>query len=198
MALYTVCSKHNMVAHLTKDDDNAEFHQIMDFLAQSSIRFALTVSLKVSSSWVEQFWRSAKLRTVNNIRHITAKVAGKPISVSEASIRSDLLLDDAEGINVLPNQNILDQVKLMGYEGDFDQLTFQKGLFSPQWKFLFHTMIHCISSKSTSRDQIPTNITTAVICLITSCNYNFSKMIFEGMARHCSDLSNHKPELQLI
>ncbi|GJR21303.1 hypothetical protein Tco_0969830 [Tanacetum coccineum] len=72
----------------------------------------------------------------------------------------------------------------MGYEGDLNTLTFNKGLFSPQWKFLFHTIIHCLSSKSTSWDQIPTNIATAVICLATNQVYNFSKLIFDGMMRH--------------
>ncbi|GJS41495.1 hypothetical protein Tco_0566538 [Tanacetum coccineum] len=45
-------------------------------------------------------------------------------------------------------------------------------------------MNHCISSKSTSWDQIPTNIATAVICLATNQKYNFSKLIFDGMMRH--------------
>ncbi|GJV12914.1 hypothetical protein Tco_1354455 [Tanacetum coccineum] len=45
-------------------------------------------------------------------------------------------------------------------------------------------MNHCISSKSTYWDQIPTNIATAVICLATNQKYNFSKLIFDGMMRH--------------
>ncbi|GJW42013.1 putative ribonuclease H-like domain-containing protein [Tanacetum coccineum] len=116
--------------------------------------------------------------------YITAKVAGKPVSISEASIRSDLLFDDADGIDSLPNQAIFDAIQLMGYEGDLTVLTFNKALFSPQWRFLFHTMNHCISSKSTSWDQIPTNIATAVICLTSNQKYNFSKLIFDGMLRH--------------
>ncbi|GJU89305.1 hypothetical protein Tco_1301728 [Tanacetum coccineum] len=40
--------------------------------------------------------------------YITAKVAGKPVSISEASIRSDLLFDDADGIDSLPNQAIFE------------------------------------------------------------------------------------------
>ncbi|GJW69713.1 putative ribonuclease H-like domain-containing protein [Tanacetum coccineum] len=89
-------------------------------------------------------------------------------------------------IDVLPNQLYFDitTIQLMGYEGDLNTLTFNKGLFSPQWKFLFHTIIHCLSSKSTSWDQIPTNIATAVICLATNQVYNFSKLIFDGMMRH--------------
>ncbi|GJY58504.1 hypothetical protein Tco_0458396 [Tanacetum coccineum] len=47
--------------------------------------------------------------------HITAKVAGKPMSISEASIRSDLLFDDADGIDSLPNQAIFDAIQLMGH-----------------------------------------------------------------------------------
>ncbi|GJY66287.1 putative ribonuclease H-like domain-containing protein [Tanacetum coccineum] len=150
----------------------------------SSIHHALTVSPVVSTTFVEQFWTSAKSKTINNVRHITAKIAGKSVSISEASIRSDLLFDDADGIDSLPNQAIFDAIQQMGYEGDLTVLTFNKALFSPQWRFLFHTINHCLSSKSTSWDQIPTNIATAVICLTSNQKYNFSKLIFDGMLRH--------------
>ncbi|GJX13885.1 hypothetical protein Tco_0205643 [Tanacetum coccineum] len=184
MAVLDSCPKHNMVAYLEKTEGNAEFHEIIDFLTRSSIHHALTVSPVVSTTFVEQFWTSAKSKIINNVRHITAKVAGKPVSISEASIRSDLLFDDANGIDSLPNQAIFDAIQLMGYEGDLTVLTFNKALFSPQWRFLFHTMNHCLSSKSTSWDQIPTNIATAVICLTSNQKYNFSKLIFDGMLRH--------------
>ncbi|GJY63090.1 hypothetical protein Tco_0464550 [Tanacetum coccineum] len=184
MAALESCPKHNMIAYLEKTDGNAEFHEIMDFLTRSSIHYALTVSPVVSTTFVEQFWMSAKSKTINNVRYITATVAGKPVTISEASIRSDLLFDDADGIDTLNNQAIFDTIQLMGYEGDLTVLTFNKALFSPQWKFLFHTMNHCISSKSTSWDQIPTNIATTVICLATNQKYNFSKLIFDGMMRH--------------
>ncbi|GKA88102.1 hypothetical protein Tco_0809866 [Tanacetum coccineum] len=48
-----------------------------------------------------QFWTSAKYKIINNVRRITAKVAGKPVSISEASIRSDLLFNDADRIDSL-------------------------------------------------------------------------------------------------
>ncbi|GJW59785.1 hypothetical protein Tco_0109120 [Tanacetum coccineum] len=148
MAVLESCPKHNMVAYLEKTEGNAEFHDIIDFLTRSSIHHALTVSPVVSTTFVEQFWTSAKSKIINNVRHITAKVAGKPVSISEASIRSDLLFDDANGIDSLPNQAIFDAIQLMG-------------------------------SKSTSWDQIPTNIATAVICLTSNQKYNFSKLIFD-------------------
>ncbi|GJU91999.1 hypothetical protein Tco_1304422 [Tanacetum coccineum] len=135
MATLEFCSKHNMVAYLKKTDRNTEFHQIMDFLTRSSIYYALTVSPTVLASFVEQFWTTTKSRTINNISYIDDTVAGKPA--------------------------IFDTIQLMEYEGDLNTLTFNKALFSPQWKFLFHTMNHCISSKSASWDQILTNIATA-------------------------------------
>ncbi|GKC94088.1 hypothetical protein Tco_1159530 [Tanacetum coccineum] len=52
--------------------------------------------------------------TVNNISYIDAPVAGKPVTISEASIRSDLLFDDADGIDSLNNQAIFDNIQLMG------------------------------------------------------------------------------------
>ncbi|GJU82543.1 hypothetical protein Tco_1284908 [Tanacetum coccineum] len=114
MAVLDSCPKHNMVAYLEKTEGNAEFHEIIDFLKRSSIHHALTVSPVVSTTFVEQFWTSAKSKTINNVRHITAKVAGKSVSISEASIRSDLLFDDADGIDSLPNQAIFDAIQLMG------------------------------------------------------------------------------------
>ncbi|GJX96292.1 hypothetical protein Tco_0352090 [Tanacetum coccineum] len=103
-----------MVAYLEKTDGNTEFHQIMDFLKRSLIYYALTVSPIVSILFVEQFWTTAKSRTVNNISYIDATVAGKPVTISEASIRSDLLFDDADGIDSLNNQAIFDNIRLMG------------------------------------------------------------------------------------
>ncbi|GJX58283.1 putative ribonuclease H-like domain-containing protein [Tanacetum coccineum] len=114
MAVLESCPKHNMVAYLEKTEGNAEFHEVIDFLARSSIHLALTVSPVVSTTFVEQFWMSAKSKIINNVRYITAKVAGKPVSISEASIRSDLLFDDADGIDSLPNQAIFDAIQLMG------------------------------------------------------------------------------------
>ncbi|GKA98491.1 putative ribonuclease H-like domain-containing protein [Tanacetum coccineum] len=102
--------QHNMVAYLEKSEGNEEFHEIIDFLKRSSIHFALTVSPTVSTTFVEQFWTSAKSKTINNVRHITAKVAGKSVSISEASIRSDLCFDDADEIDTLPNQAIFNAI----------------------------------------------------------------------------------------
>ncbi|GKA07341.1 hypothetical protein Tco_0686565 [Tanacetum coccineum] len=102
-----------MVAYLEKTDGNTEFHQIMDFLTRSSIYYALTVSPIVSTSFVEQFWTIVKSRTVQKLSLYRSTVAACTVTISEASIRSDLLFDDADGIDSLNNQAIFDNIQLM-------------------------------------------------------------------------------------
>ncbi|GJZ62180.1 hypothetical protein Tco_0618317 [Tanacetum coccineum] len=147
--------KHNMVAYLEKTDGNTEFHHIMDFLTCSSINYALTVSPIVSTLFVEQFWTTAKSRTVNNTSYIDATVAGKPMTISEASIRSDLLFDDADGIDSLNNQAIFDTIQLMGHEGDLNTLTFNKALFSPPMEISFSYHESLPSPPTHIPDSIP-------------------------------------------
>ncbi|GKA55260.1 hypothetical protein Tco_0754209 [Tanacetum coccineum] len=125
-------------------------------------------------------WNTATSKTVNDVSYIKAKVAGKTVSIFESSIRRDLLFNDVDGIDCITNQEIYKNLQMMGYVGDLTILTFQKAPFSPQWKYLIHTLIHCLSSKSTSWDQFPINIASALICLATDRKFNFSKMVFEG------------------
>ncbi|GJU13868.1 hypothetical protein Tco_1136264 [Tanacetum coccineum] len=139
MAVLESCPKHNMVAYLEKTEGNVEFHKIIDFLTHSSIHHARTVSPIVSTTFVEQFWTSAKSKIINNVKHITAKVVGKSVSISEASIRSDILFDDADGIDSLPNQVIFDAIQLMGKVFSF---MVKKGKhFSGKVTPLFATML---------------------------------------------------------
>ncbi|GKA36434.1 hypothetical protein Tco_0722925 [Tanacetum coccineum] len=48
-----------MVACLEKTEGNSDFHEIVDFLASSSIHHALTISPTIYTSYIEQFWNTA-------------------------------------------------------------------------------------------------------------------------------------------
>ncbi|GJX69425.1 hypothetical protein Tco_0305152 [Tanacetum coccineum] len=115
---------------------------------------------------------------------IYATVDSKALVVTEASIRSSLLLNDVDGTACLTNEAIFQNLALMVYEGELNKLTFQKALFSPQWMYLIHTILHCLSSKSTSWNEFSTNIASAIICLATNQKFNFSKLIFDGTLRN--------------
>ncbi|GJR49171.1 hypothetical protein Tco_1317274 [Tanacetum coccineum] len=176
---------HNMVAYLKKTEGSEGFHQIVDFLNTSHIRYALTENPTIYVSLIQQFWQTATASTLDNGEmEITATIDGKVKIVTEASIRRHLKLEDSDGISNLPTTEIFEQLALMGYVSNSDKLTFQKGHFSPQWRFLIHTILHCLSSKKTAWEQFSSNIATAIICLATNRTFNFSKLIFDGMVKN--------------
>ncbi|GJT45131.1 putative reverse transcriptase domain-containing protein [Tanacetum coccineum] len=103
---------------------------------------------------------------------LSAEICG--LSAQIADTDRHLKLDDHDGITSIPNSEIFKQLALMGYHTDSDKLTFQKGAFSPQWRFLIHTILHCLSPKKTAWELFSSNIATAVICLATNRRFNFS------------------------
>ncbi|GJV99889.1 hypothetical protein Tco_1555141 [Tanacetum coccineum] len=115
-----------MVAYLEKSDGNIEFHLIVDFLSTCSINYALTISPTMYASYIEQFWNTATSKTVNSLKQIHAIVDGKAVVILESSVRNDLLFDDEDGITYLPNDEIFENLALMGYEQLSTKLTFQK------------------------------------------------------------------------
>ncbi|GJS47248.1 putative ribonuclease H-like domain-containing protein [Tanacetum coccineum] len=184
------CDTHNMVAFLNKSEGSEGFQHIVDFLNTSHIKFALTKNPTIYTSLIQQFWQTASTSTLEDGEgEITATIAGQLKTITEASLRRHLKLEDADGISSLPNTKIFEQLALMGYASDSDKLTFQKCHFSPQWIFLIHTILHCLSLKKTVWEQFSSNIATAIICLATNRTFNFSKMIFEGMVKNL-DSSN--------
>ncbi|GJZ80209.1 hypothetical protein Tco_0645046 [Tanacetum coccineum] len=180
-----------MVAFLEKSTGSAGFHQIIDFLNQSHICYALTKKPEVCVSFIKQFWRSAEASNEENGEvKINAIIDGHSLSITEGSLRRHLKLADQDGITSIPTTEIFEQLALMGYHTELDKLTFQKGAFSPHWRFLIHNILHCLSPKKTAWEQFSSNIATATICLATNRKFNFSRMIFEHMVSNIS--SPHK------
>ncbi|GJV56158.1 hypothetical protein Tco_1457163 [Tanacetum coccineum] len=92
------------------------FYQIIDFLTGCSINYSLLVDPDLIGPWLQQFWATATLKVINDVPHIRAKVAGKKILISEATIRADLLFDDENGVDCFPKQVIWDTLRDIGYE----------------------------------------------------------------------------------
>nr|GEX61588.1 synaptobrevin, longin-like domain protein [Tanacetum cinerariifolium]GEY89934.1 synaptobrevin, longin-like domain protein [Tanacetum cinerariifolium] len=107
----------------------------------------------------------------------------------EASpLRRNLKLRDEDGISSLPDAELFENLTLMGYNIFPDQkFTFQKGQFSHQWKYLIHTIMQCLSPKSTGFNEFSSTIGTALVCLATNRTYNFSKMIFDGLVKNINN-----------
>ncbi|GJU48284.1 hypothetical protein Tco_1217839 [Tanacetum coccineum] len=175
---------HNLVAFLAKPAESEGFEQVVDFLNAHTIKYALTVNPTIYTSCIEQFWATVKVKTVNGEQQLQALVDGKKIVVTEASVRRDLQLDDEEGTDCLPNATIFEELTRMGYEKLSQKLTFYKAFFSPQWKFLIHTILQCLSAKTTAWNEFSSTMASAIICLATNQKFNFSKYIFESMVKN--------------
>ncbi|GKA04475.1 hypothetical protein Tco_0683595 [Tanacetum coccineum] len=80
---------------------------------------------------------------------------------AEVACLSAPLMNNASGITMLPNNEIFEGMGHMGYPTD-GSFTFWKSFFTPQWRFLVHHILHCISSKSGGWDQFGSNIATAL------------------------------------
>nr|GEW68614.1 hypothetical protein [Tanacetum cinerariifolium] len=160
MAL-TFADTHNMIAYLTKSDASEGFDQIIDFLNASSI-----------------------IKKVNDVIPLQALVNKKKVIITEATIREALRLDDADSIDCLPNEEIFTKLSRMGYEKPSTKLTFYKAFFSPQWMFLIHTILQCMSAKRTSWNEFSSSMALAVICLSTRARKGYSGVetpLFKGM-----------------
>ncbi|GJZ46675.1 hypothetical protein Tco_0594271 [Tanacetum coccineum] len=83
----------------------AETHNLVAFLEKPE---------EIYESCIKQFWETAKAKTVNGERQIQALVDKKKVISTKKSVRSDLMLEDAEGTECLPNDVIFEQLTLMG------------------------------------------------------------------------------------
>nr|GEU54862.1 hypothetical protein [Tanacetum cinerariifolium] len=105
MARLLFCDYHNMVAILEKGEHNSDFHPMVDFLEASPLR----------------------IKTTEEGTKILAIVDGIVRTVSESSLRRNLMLRDEDGISSLPDAELFENLTLMGYNISPNQkFTFQK------------------------------------------------------------------------
>ncbi|GKC29708.1 hypothetical protein Tco_1037002 [Tanacetum coccineum] len=114
MADLKFAETHNLVAFLEKPDESDGFEQIVDFLNAHTIKYALTINTTIYTSCIEQFWATAKVKTINEEKQLQALVDKKKVIITESTIRRDLHLEDVEGTECLPTATIFEELTRMG------------------------------------------------------------------------------------
>nr|GEV87603.1 hypothetical protein [Tanacetum cinerariifolium] len=160
MSTPTFAKTHNLIAYLEKPTESKGFEQIIDFLNKSSVK------------------------TINDEVRIQALIDEKRVNIKESSIRHTLKLDDTEGTSCLANAEIFYGLAKMGYEKLYEKLTFYKAFFSPQWKLLIHTILQCLSTKTTSWNEFSSTMASTIICLTTNQKFNFSRYILLSIVKN--------------
>nr|GEV30328.1 hypothetical protein [Tanacetum cinerariifolium] len=89
-----------------------------------------------------------------------APIDEKKVGITEEVIRQYLHLDDVDGVECLPNEEIFVELACMGYEKPPPNV------------------------KRTAWNEFSCSMASAVICLATGRNFNFSKYIFDSMVRN--------------
>nr|GEZ09783.1 hypothetical protein [Tanacetum cinerariifolium] len=128
------------------------------------------------------FWNTVVVKQSNDVTRLQALVDRKKVVIMEAAIRDVLRLDDAEGVDCLPNEEIFAELARMGYERPSTKLTFYKAFFLSQLKFLIHIILQSMSAKRTSWNEFSSAMASAIICLSTGKGFSgVETPLFEGM-----------------
>nr|GFD29067.1 hypothetical protein [Tanacetum cinerariifolium] len=75
---------------------------------------------------------SVSIKKSSDVVKLQSLIERKKMIVTEDIIRQALRLDDADGIDCLPNEEIFAKLALMGYEKPSTKLTFYNAFFSAQ------------------------------------------------------------------
>ncbi|GJR73636.1 ribonuclease H-like domain-containing protein [Tanacetum coccineum] len=160
------------------DEDIIELKELMDLYTTLSDRILDFEIAKTNRS-------TGVVKKNNGEAKIHALIDRKKIVVFEATIRNVLHFADDGGVECLPNTMIFEELGRMGYEKPSQKLMFYKAFFSPQWKFLIHTILQCLSAKITAWNEFSSTVASTIICLATNQKFNFSKYILEeGLPSH--------------
>ncbi|GJX45892.1 hypothetical protein Tco_0262568 [Tanacetum coccineum] len=108
MANLKFVDTHNFAAFLSKPAESEGFEQIVDFLNANPIRYALTINPTIYILCIEQCWSTIKAKTINGEVQLQAIVDGNKIIIIESNVRRDLQLEDADGVDCLPNSTIFE------------------------------------------------------------------------------------------
>ncbi|GJW19361.1 hypothetical protein Tco_0026797 [Tanacetum coccineum] len=102
-----------MAAFLEKSTGSEGFHQVIDFLSQSHISYALTKKPEIYISFIKQFWRTTEASTnIDGEVTITAIIDGQSKTITEASLRRHLKLEDHDGMTSIPISEVFEQLAL--------------------------------------------------------------------------------------
>ncbi|GJW37582.1 hypothetical protein Tco_0060502 [Tanacetum coccineum] len=154
------------------------------------------------------YWATTKREKCNGEVQIQALMDKKKVIITETSIRRDLQLADENGTECLPNATIFAELERMGYENLTQKLTFYKAFFSPQWKFLIHTTLQCLSAKTTAWKSFVSTMASAVCASVPGNKLkecpnikkiyvtpSHTKKVFANMKRQGKDFSGRDTPL---
>ncbi|MFS7951142.1 hypothetical protein Hanom_Chr07g00591501 [Helianthus anomalus] len=183
---------HNYLFILEKPSDNTTFHSVIDALSSSRYKTLLTCNPSIYLGTLRDFWKNAQLEVQDKKPWaITSSVKGIKVAVIPKDISEVFELNDITGKTSFPKTDYQTDFLERGYAEEMKNDTLQKGSFPPATRFLFHTLLMCVSNKTTTFNEIPlkSNIWDMLFCkmklLITPKRFlmTWSKMLIISKTR---------------
>ncbi|GJZ94964.1 putative ribonuclease H-like domain-containing protein [Tanacetum coccineum] len=153
--------------HFIRDAYEKKLIQVLKIHTDDNVADLLTKAFDVSSSIFYALTVSPNVSTSLIEQFCNSAVSQTVNNVSQ--IKATI-----SGQTVLISESSIRQDLLFNDDNGIDCLTVVD----------IYENLPLMGSKSTSWDQFPTNVASAVICLATDRTFNFSKMIFDGMNRN--------------
>ncbi|GJS58153.1 hypothetical protein Tco_0652937 [Tanacetum coccineum] len=107
MAALRFAETHNLVSFLEKPEESDGFAQSVDFLNAHPINYALTFNPTIYTSCIEQFWDTAKAKTVNGEpqKKQTRRKQRKDTKVPQPSSSTEPITDEAANEEHVPTHS---------------------------------------------------------------------------------------------
>ncbi|MFS8033638.1 hypothetical protein Hanom_Chr17g01571901 [Helianthus anomalus] len=158
MAL-TVKHPHNYLPLFEKIDKNTSFHLIIDVLTSSKYKAILTTNAPIYPHTLRDFWANPEIQSEKKVPYaITSKVGEKLVQISPSSISTTFGLNNQARKTSFEKQELHAEFIKRGYEGQLKGVTIFKPNFPAPMKFFFHTLLTCVSAKTTAFNEIPLKI----------------------------------------
>ena len=183
---------NNFVALLEHEMFPSEFHIIQDFLASSSISYALTQPAQVSFLSMMQVWNTAVFGKVasSGKPHMTFQYNGTTYRVTPKIVEEALHLPSLNGANPddVSDSTLFELVTKLGYIGEakrFGNLFRTK--LKKEWNFFFDTISRCFLNKTSNFDALPSGSLKIGYSLIYSTVFDFGTFVLKALSERKSD-----------
>ncbi|KAF5804741.1 hypothetical protein HanXRQr2_Chr05g0200681 [Helianthus annuus] len=174
--------RHNMVAYLDPQEKIVEFKEFTRWLRESQISEAITHQTPVYKMLIKEFLDSASVVEIDGKEIIRGQVNQLNVDVSAEVLNTVLQLSDDPkdpySVPVMCQRGCLLHMK---YVDDILGGQINKAWLPPQYKFLLHVPIQCLSNRRGGYDMVGNDLVGLMAALVLNKPFSISKYIFANM-----------------
>ncbi|MFS7961961.1 hypothetical protein Hanom_Chr08g00721081 [Helianthus anomalus] len=179
---------HNYLGIFEKLSDIRTFDSIIDTLSSTKYKTLLNCNATVNINTQREFWKNVTLEKVDKkVVAINSTIKGVKITITCQAICEVFELNDLECKNSFPKTAYQRNFIERGYGEEMKIDTLQKGSFPSATRFLFHTLLMCVSNKTTAFNEIPLKIQYLGYAILQDENFNYSQVIFNDLVKKCGE-----------